>query len=175
VRSLAELGLLDEVLATGAPPLRAQRFYADGTAEAPREAAQEPGDAGYCLSVRRAALDPLLARCVAGMPGVTWHGRRRVVDLIWEGDAVVGVRDVTGAEHRAPRVVGADGRRSTVARIVGSPVQQYSDGARFMGNTSMSAGGTFPQASLRRSSQSAAMRSRTSSQATVGRRASRRR
>lgn len=143
VRSLAELGLLGEVLATGAPPLRAQRFYADGAARAPREAAQEPGDAGYCLSVRRAALDPLLARCIAGMPGVTWHGRRRVVDLIWQGDAVVGVRDVTGAEHRAPLVVGADGRRSTVARIVGSPVEQYSDGARFMGYLYVS-GWDFP-------------------------------
>jgi menaquinone-9 beta-reductase len=133
VRSLAELDVLDEVLATGAPPLRAQRFYINGTANAERDAAQEPGDVGYCLSVRRGTLDPLLARRVAALPGVTWRGRRRVVDLLWDGDAVTGVRDVTGTEHRARLVVGADGRRSTIARIVCSPLEQHSDGSRFMG------------------------------------------
>ena len=57
VRSLAELDLLDEVLATGPPPLTCEYFYAGGDNTPERNPAQEPGEAGYNLSVRRETLD----------------------------------------------------------------------------------------------------------------------
>jgi 2-polyprenyl-6-methoxyphenol hydroxylase-like FAD-dependent oxidoreductase len=60
VRSLDEVGVLDEVLATGAPPLSCEYFSVDGN---PFEKGppQEPGRIGYCLSVRRSTLDAILA------------------------------------------------------------------------------------------------------------------
>jgi flavin-dependent dehydrogenase len=133
VRSLAELDLLEAVLAVGAPPLRGQRFYLPGADDAPSEEAPEPGDAGFCLSVRRETLDPLLARLVAARPGVGWLARRRVTGVLRDGDRVVGVRDNAGADHQAALVVGADGRRSTIARLVRAQILIQSEPRRFMG------------------------------------------
>lgn len=118
VRSLAEVGVLDEVLATGAPPLTCEYFSLDGS---PFEKGppQEPGSIGYCLSVRRHTLDAILARRAATI-GVDIHCRTKVVDLVTVGGVCVGVTDQRGTVHRARVVVGADGRRSTVARLVGA-------------------------------------------------------
>lgn len=130
VRSLADVGVLDEVLASGAPPLRCEYFSVDG---GPFEQAppQEPGDLGFCLSVRRSTLDPLLLRRAAA-DGVEVCSGVRVVDVLREGDDVVGVVDSTGRHHRAAVVVGADGRRSTVARLVGAEVEERHPPARAM-------------------------------------------
>ncbi len=118
VRSLHEVGVLDEVLSTGAPPLGCEYFSVDG---GPLEQGppQEPGAIGYCLSVRRTALDAILAqRAVAAGVDVRLH--TRVVDLVLRNGAVAGVLDQHGARHAAQVVVAADGRRSTVARLVRS-------------------------------------------------------
>ena len=120
VRGLWSVGLLDDVLATGAPRLTCEYSYVDGGAAPAVDPPQEPGEFGYCLSVRRQTLDPLVAARVASTPGVTWLNRRRVVELIGS-NPVRGVVDADGAEHRASVVVGADGRRSTVARLVAAP------------------------------------------------------
>ena len=72
---------------------------------------------------RRLALDPVLQRAVVDA-GVDVRPRTIVVGLIRDGDRVVGVRvrDRSGErELRAPLVVGADGRNSIVARLVGAP------------------------------------------------------
>jgi menaquinone-9 beta-reductase len=47
VRSLAEVGVLDEVLAAGVPPLRCEYFAVD---DGPAELGppQDPGEIGYC-------------------------------------------------------------------------------------------------------------------------------
>jgi 2-polyprenyl-6-methoxyphenol hydroxylase-like FAD-dependent oxidoreductase len=61
---LDRLGVLDEVLALGCPPLVREfdhGFEGDGTAEAPP---QDPGELGFCLSVRRAPLVDLILRRV---------------------------------------------------------------------------------------------------------------
>jgi flavin-dependent dehydrogenase len=130
VRSLEETGTLDEVLDTGAPPLRCEYFSADGApfAQGPP---QEPGRLGYCLSVRRSTLDPILFRRAVAT-GVDVRPATRVVDLLREDDEVVGVVDASGEQHRARLVVGADGRRSTVARLVGAVDEERHEPARAM-------------------------------------------
>jgi 2-polyprenyl-6-methoxyphenol hydroxylase-like FAD-dependent oxidoreductase len=77
------------------------------------------GRAEHCP--RRARLDGLLQDAAAAA-GVEVLDRMRVTALVREGDRVVGVRAVSAAgqeqEFRAGLVVGADGRHSTVARLV---------------------------------------------------------
>ena len=120
VRILDELGV-GEAVRTIAPPVltmaqfvgRAQaRFYIP------------PG--GICI--RRNDLDPLLLAGAreAGAEALLQH---RVVDVLREGDRVVGVvvqdRDDNKQELRASIVVGADGRHSTIADLVGA--EKYFD------------------------------------------------
>ncbi len=132
VRSLDHLGVLDEVLATGAPRLTCEYFYLGGDAAPEVGPPQEPGDAGFCLSVRRRTLDAILAAHVAGLPTVTFLTSSKVAGLVHEDGVVVGVRDATGVEHRAAVVVGADGRRSTVARDVHAADDDRRAAARVM-------------------------------------------
>lgn len=130
VRSLDEVGVLDEVLATGVPPLACQYFSVDGS---PFEQGppQEPGEIGFCLSVRRSTLDAILARR-AVTAGVDVRTRTKVVDLVTVDGACVGVTDHEGTVHRARVVVGADGRRSSVARLVGAADEERHPPARAM-------------------------------------------
>lgn len=131
VRSLSELGALEEVLATGAPPLRSEIFSSNG---APGQVGppQEPGDAGYCLSVRRRTLDAILAEHAAALPRVDFRTRARVVDVVDAGGRATGVVTDDGTTYRAELVVGADGRRSTVARLVGADAVQVHPPTRVM-------------------------------------------
>ena len=130
VRSLADVGVLDEVLDTGAPPLACEYFSVDG---APYEQAppQDPGDVGYCLSVRRSTLDEILARR-ASRVGVDVRTRTKVVDVVSREGRCAGVVDATGVAHESQVVVGADGRRSTVARLVKAADQERHPPARAM-------------------------------------------
>lgn len=112
---LDEIGVGDAVRAV-APPSRSLRIakndafvdmrFADGRAE-------------YCP--RRKRLDGLLQDAAAAA-GAELRERTRVTALIHEGDRVAGVRttDQAGNEQdiRARLVVGADGRHSTVAKLV---------------------------------------------------------
>ncbi len=130
-RSLAEFGVLDELLDAGAPPYRYELFY-DGDDRPVREPPQDPGDVGFGLSVRRITLDAILAARVTALPGVEFLTGVRVVDLLRDGERVCGVVTADGRELRAPIVVGADGRRSPVARRVGAQVQQHHEPSRVM-------------------------------------------
>jgi flavin-dependent dehydrogenase len=79
--------------------------YADGRAE-------------YCP--RRKRLDDLLQKAAVAA-GAELLERTRVTELVWKGDRVAGVRAVReGKEHvfTARVVVGADGRHSTVAKML---------------------------------------------------------
>jgi flavin-dependent dehydrogenase len=130
VRSLDEVGVLDEVLATGAPPLGCEYFSLDG---GPFEQGppQDPGDRGYCLSVRRTTLDAILARRALAA-GVDLRQRTRAVDVVTSDGIVTGVVDQGGQIHLAGVVVGADGRRSTIARLVGAADEEREPPARAM-------------------------------------------
>jgi 2-polyprenyl-6-methoxyphenol hydroxylase-like FAD-dependent oxidoreductase len=120
VARLDDLGLLAQVLATGAPPVRAFLFEFG----AATHARPVLGPRDYLLSVRRTVLDPLHARAAAAA-GATVRTGVQIEDLPRDGDRVTGVRgrDVDGQPFaaRARLVVGADGRHSIVARRVGAP------------------------------------------------------
>jgi flavin-dependent dehydrogenase len=119
VSALVQVGILDQVLAAGAPRLTAEWFGVDG-AEPHKQGPQDPGEPGFCLCVRRVTLDGILAERAAA-EGVDFRWGRRVVEVVRDaGGRVVGVRDDAGQEHHARVVVGADGRRSSIARLVGA-------------------------------------------------------
>ncbi len=68
---LDRLGVLDQVLALGSPPLVHEYFYPGGGEESMEGPPQNPGDAGYCLSVRREPLDHLLLQRAVQSPRST--------------------------------------------------------------------------------------------------------
>jgi flavin-dependent dehydrogenase len=118
MRMLDQLGLGDAVraLAPRAPAIRMQ-------VEDAYLQVDLSDDAHDARSPRRLKLDPVLQRAVVAA-GVDVRPRTSVIGLVRDGDRVAGVRVRDGAgEHeiRAPLVVGADGRNSTVARLVGAP------------------------------------------------------
>jgi flavin-dependent dehydrogenase len=132
VRALDEVGVLGQVLRTGAPALTREYFYVDGEADFRVDPPQEPGDAGFGLSVRRETLDPLIARHVAQLSNVDFRTQVRAAGLLHHDGVICGVRDTSGVVHRAAVVVGADGRRSNVAAWVGAPVQERHPAGRVM-------------------------------------------
>jgi flavin-dependent dehydrogenase len=80
-------------------------------------------DAHDARCPRRLKLDPVLQRAVVDA-GIDVRPRTTVIGLVRDADRVVGarVRDAAGEhELRAPLVVGADGRNSTIARLVAAP------------------------------------------------------
>ncbi|OLR94831.1 NAD(P)/FAD-dependent oxidoreductase [Actinokineospora bangkokensis] len=121
VARLARWGVLDAVRASGCPPLD--------------HVVYELGDVrveGCCSGVdghraayapRREVLDRLLVEAAVAA-GAEFRDDCQVTGLVTDGDRVTGVRCAgPGGEvvERAALVVGADGMRSTVARLVGAP------------------------------------------------------
>jgi menaquinone-9 beta-reductase len=122
VLQLARWGLLDEVLASGAPPIRRVSFhYPDESIAVDIRPAD--GIDALCAP-RRTVLDRIVADA-AHAAGADIHYGVTVSDL--QKDAagrVIGIvaRNVDGRSFspRAPIVVGADGIRSIVARVAGA-------------------------------------------------------
>jgi menaquinone-9 beta-reductase len=117
---LQALGVYEQVMALGAPPM--PEAVAAGAGHQLRGRFTPVDGIDHALCVRRIGLD---AQLVAGAraAGADVREHARVTELLWEGARVAGVRyvDEDGAvrEVRAALVVGADGRRSTVAQQVG--------------------------------------------------------
>lgn len=122
VAALKRWGVLDNVIATGCPPMTWFKFAlgplalngfgpdADGVAEA--------------YAPRRTALDKVLVDA-AREAGAEVREGFSVLEVLKDGDAVTGIRGrgqdgVTVTEH-AKVVVGADGLHSLVARAVNAP------------------------------------------------------
>ncbi|HET8577675.1 MAG TPA: NAD(P)/FAD-dependent oxidoreductase [Methylomirabilota bacterium] len=121
-RILDRLGVLKEVDAAGAQPLRGMRIVApDGTALAGSypTAGTWRGYRDYALAIPREALDRILVERARSLT-IDVRERHRVTGLLRDGDRVIGVTgdDADGRpfETRARLVVGADGRASIVAR-----------------------------------------------------------
>ncbi|MBW3575523.1 MAG: FAD-dependent monooxygenase [Actinobacteria bacterium] len=120
VRVLERLGVLDEVLASGAPWLERNRLRVEGLridAAIPRRA----DDPGPWLCVRRPLLDTVLVDA-ARKAGADVRTGTTVVGLVQEDGRVSGVsvRAQGGDEVlRAPLVVGADGMKPTLGRVCG--------------------------------------------------------
>jgi flavin-dependent dehydrogenase len=119
VVQLHRWGLLDDVLASGAPPIRRVEFHAGG--EPVVRTVKDRHGVDHLVAPRRHVLDPLLQRA-AEAAGARLRTGTTVTGVIRDdAGRVVGVagRDERGAvEVRARFVVGADGLKSRVARSV---------------------------------------------------------
>lgn len=121
LHELAEVGALSRVLALGAPRLSVALAAGAGHVVAVPFATH--GGADYAMCIRRIGLDAALVE-TAREAGAEVRERVRVTALVHRDGRIAGVRyvDRGGEEHvlNASLVVGADGRRSTVAHLVGS-------------------------------------------------------
>ena len=117
---LQALGVLDAVTALGAPPMPIAYAFAGGIEV---RADYTPVDGiAHAMCVRRTGLDAALVTRARAL-GADVREHTNVTDVVERGGRVVGVRyrDPDGThEVLASLVVGADGRRSTVAQLVGS-------------------------------------------------------
>jgi flavin-dependent dehydrogenase len=127
-RILDRLGVLGELQARGARPLRGMRILApDGTSlvgDYPTEGSWR-GFRSYALAIRRRVLDATLVER-ARQVGVAVREGIRVVDLYREGGRIAGVLAEPVAAGAAARetlrarlVVAADGRASVIAERLG--------------------------------------------------------
>lgn len=121
VAELSRLGALEAVEELGAP--RLTRAYAAAAEYAIDSRFPQVDGIDYTLCVRRTGLDHALVR-TARAAGAEIREKCRVTELVWDGRRCTGVRytDPDGrlVEIRAALVVGADGRRSTVAKLAGA-------------------------------------------------------
>jgi flavin-dependent dehydrogenase len=117
VAELQRLGALERVRALGAPEM--PEALVAGAGFEPRGRFTPVDGIDHALCVRRTGLDAALVE-TAREAGADVREGVRVVDLLWEHGRVAGARLAGGEELRAPLVVGADGRRSTVAQLTGA-------------------------------------------------------
>lgn len=129
---LTELGVLDEVLTLGSPPLICDYNYEGDDPTPDVTPPQDPGDVGFALSVRREPLDHLLIRRARAEPTVEVREGSGVTSLLRDGDRVVGAALSDGDAVGARIVVGADGRSSFVAASVGARDQIREPATRAM-------------------------------------------
>lgn len=125
VSNLDRVGVLEEVLKV-APRLVCQYDYADGQTVPSVGPPQEPGDMGFGLSVRRVTLDNILFDRARQHPSVRVMEGTSFVDVVRDGERVVGASLRQNTDHievRCRYVIGADGRHSRVASAVGAPYE----------------------------------------------------
>src|SRR6266508_4019802 len=121
VARLARWGLLDQVIASGAPATRGVRFDIGSVVLHGHFPAFEGVDALY--SPRRTVLDELLVEA-ARRAGAEIRERFDVLEVLTEDGRVTGIRGRAKGgglvTERARLVVGADGKHSVVARSAGA-------------------------------------------------------
>jgi len=122
VHELKRIGALEGILAND--PVRSPWVsFQVGEKIELSERWRASGPIDYCLCVPRTIQDLELVRA-ARAAGADVREKHRLVRVLWRGGRAAGVRyaDPTGQEHDiyAKLVVGADGRRSTVASEVGA-------------------------------------------------------
>jgi 2-polyprenyl-6-methoxyphenol hydroxylase-like FAD-dependent oxidoreductase len=119
---LRRWGLLDRVTASGAPAARQVRFDTGGVVLDGRFPSFEGVDAVY--SPRRTVLDAILVDA-AREAGAKVREGCTVDEITVDDGRVTGIRgrdrDGTALTERARLVVGADGKRSLVAKAAGAP------------------------------------------------------
>jgi 2-polyprenyl-6-methoxyphenol hydroxylase-like FAD-dependent oxidoreductase len=116
---LQKWGLLDRVLATGAPPVRRLRYDLGGCVLEGAPPATDGVQVG--MAPRRVVLDQILLE-EALAAGVSFRESFVVSELVREGGRVTGIRGHhcggTMVEEQAPIVVGADGVGSAIAQMM---------------------------------------------------------
>ncbi len=115
IQVLERIGVLDSLLKL-APPILRLRMVFDDVSTPAADVVAITGAPG--LSVRRITLDEILVNAAA-TAGAEVRTRTAVTGLVTDSGRVVGVTTTSG-ELRAPLVVGADGARSAVAKMVGA-------------------------------------------------------
>jgi menaquinone-9 beta-reductase len=115
VQVLERIGVLDSLLKL-APPILRLRMVFDDTSVPTADVVTITGAPG--LSVRRITLDEILLNAAADA-GAEVRVQTAVTGLVTDAGRVAGVLTTSG-ELRAPLVVGADGARSAVAKMVGA-------------------------------------------------------
>jgi flavin-dependent dehydrogenase len=115
---LAAWGLLDRVLATGCPPITSITMDLGDFPLTGRGLVVDGVPVG--VAPRRAALDSMLIDA-AVEAGAEFRDGFGVHDLTFDDDRVAGIRARRGLIERARVVIGADGRNSRVAKLVGAP------------------------------------------------------
>jgi flavin-dependent dehydrogenase len=128
-RVLASLGMLDTLERLGGVRFSAMRNLGPGFDYTARlnGSQNESGDLrGICLT--RDRMDAAMLDAARSIECVATREKFRVTDLVFEGNAVAGIRgeDASGAqEFRAPLVIGADGLRSSFARIAAGKIGAF--------------------------------------------------
>ena len=122
--ALKRWGLLERVLASNCPPVSQVAFHID---RFHLQGQYPPLDGvGAVVCPRRVVLDKLLADA-AVEAGAELRQDLVVEDLVWEGGQVTGIRgrmksgpagSIASIEEKAGMVIGADGKRSLVAKSV---------------------------------------------------------
>ena len=115
VKILDDLGVLEPLLEV-APAIDHGRVRFDDVGMELDNVAERLG--APMVNARRVTLDAILVDAAAAA-GADVRTGTAVTGLVREGDRVAGVKTGAG-ELRAPLVVGADGPRSTVAKLVGA-------------------------------------------------------
>ncbi len=126
IAALSRWGLLDRVVASGCPPIETYSFDFGPFTIAGKPRATNGFSAAY--APRRTILDKILVDAAAAA-GAEVRERFTIEDVVVEDGAVVGIRghgdDGKSVVERARVVIGADGRNSRVADVVGP--DQYHD------------------------------------------------
>jgi 2-polyprenyl-6-methoxyphenol hydroxylase-like FAD-dependent oxidoreductase len=133
LRFLDRLRVMEQIHATGAPLVQRFRTRQEDM-EYVTPIPQRPGDVGGFASVRRSLLDPILAQA-AVEAGAEVRMASKVTGLVEDQGRVAGVRvaqNGSEAALQARLVVGADGRNSTVAGLVGARKYNLTPNQRFV-------------------------------------------
>lgn len=116
------IGVIDAVERIGAPRIKRYGSRGPGMDLVARLPAVHGRD--YAYAIRRDVLDTTVLNEIRKRSGITVRENFSVTGLIWGGDQVVGVRGRQGGGSEqsiyARAVVGADGKRSIVARLAGA-------------------------------------------------------
>ena len=120
VLQLQRWGLLDAIRSAGTPPIRKTTFHYGDEAIEVSIKARDDVDALY--APRRTVLDPVLVDAASAAGAEVVHGQS-VIDLLRDARGRVRGAKIAGADRRAidvaaDLVIGADGVRSRVARIL---------------------------------------------------------
>jgi 2-polyprenyl-6-methoxyphenol hydroxylase-like FAD-dependent oxidoreductase len=126
VKVLERLGVLERLLERGARPVEDGLIAFDDLRIEAHGISRVVG--APMLNVRRIALDAALLEAAAAA-GAEVRTGTNVTGLRWDGGRVTGVETGTGP-LRARLVVGADGARSTVARLLGAREYHRTPGRR---------------------------------------------
>jgi 2-polyprenyl-6-methoxyphenol hydroxylase-like FAD-dependent oxidoreductase len=132
VARLSELGILDQLLSAHEVPM--YESVVRGLGHEARGGFTAVGGFDRALAPRRIALDQA-GIAAAAAAGATVEAETRVVELLGAGsdeDPVRGVALEDGRQVHAPWVFGADGRGSTVARLLGIPKERPLSGEMSM-------------------------------------------